>query len=81
MVRKKNYRVPQLTEVSLTTSSIDGTYRVSCERRYPDNGTDEATDLASLEADEEKEDSLLINSGVPGVKNSESYNSNSIAPR
>lgn len=91
MVRSKKHRVPQLAQVSVTASPIDGrttSHRISSEACDGGQGRDEATDLASQESDQDEEDdeanqenAFLVHSGVPGVKNSESCNSNNMASR
>ncbi|KAK3870163.1 hypothetical protein Pcinc_024579 [Petrolisthes cinctipes] len=103
MVRPRQYRVPQLAQVSVTASPIDGrttSHRISSEACDGGQGRNEATDLATSpdsdqdeedeeeeEEEEEEEDDanqeniFLVHSGVPGVKNSESSNSNNMASR
>lgn len=93
MVRHKHYLAPKLAEVSVTASPVDGTYTVSCHTNSHGHGhrhsrrhsraVDEApSEPAPQDTDEEDETTLmLVHSGVPAVKNSESSNSNNIASR
>lgn len=83
MVRHNNHLGPQLAEVSVTASPVDGSYTVSCHPKGHGNGLDDATtEPPPQETDEEDETTVwLVHSGVPAVKNSESSNSNNIASR
>lgn len=83
MVRHNNHLAPQLAEVSVTASPVDGSYRVSCHPKGHGNAVDDAnTEPPQQDTDEEDETTVwLVHSGVPAVKNSESSNSNNIASR
>lgn len=83
MVGRKHSLAPKLAEVSVTASPVDGTYTVSCHPNSHGRALDDGpSEPPPQDTDEEDETTLmLVHSGVPAVKNSESSNSNNIASR